>query len=300
MSKKFYSIAIDGPAAAGKTTTAKRLAAQLGFVYCDTGALYRALAVGIIDAGRTDPKAADFAEFVKGELPYLDVSLEMSEKNGQVVMLNGVDLTPRLRTEEVSAMASAASAIPEVRLHLDGLQRDVARNHDVVMEGRDIGTVILPDADVKIFLSASISERATRRGLDLSKAGTPEEPIKIAKELMLRDRQDSNRSTSPLKQAEDAIFIDNTSMSIDETVGRIMQIAENRIGRIVSTQVLTPGLYRLTLESVARRKYDTFVEVHEDVDALTFFYPNDEEERVYFEYDAKTASTLKKLRDFAA
>ena len=219
------AIAIDGPAAAGKTTTAKRVAAELGFVYCDTGALYRAIAVGLLDRGVTgDSPSAE----IEALLPELSVSIETSENGEQQVFLNGENVTGRLRTEEVSSMASIASAIPAVRTHLEKIQKNLAETCDVVMEGRDIGTVILPHAGLKIFLTADPAERAIRRQKDLAKKGSVVPFFNVLKDMQERDLRDSTRASAPLKPAPDAVKVDNSNMTIEETVGLIVSLAEDK------------------------------------------------------------------------
>lgn len=219
------AIAIDGPAAAGKTTTAKRVAAELGFVYCDTGALYRAIAVGLLDRGVTgDSPSAE----IEALLPELSVSIETSENGEQQVFLNGENVTGRLRTEEVSSMASIASAIPAVRTHLEKIQKNLAETCDVVMEGRDIGTVILPHAGLKIFLTADPAERAIRRQKDLAKKGSVVPFFDVLRDMQERDLRDSTRASAPLKPAPDAVKVDNSNMTIEETVGLIVSLAEDK------------------------------------------------------------------------
>ena len=219
------AIAIDGPAAAGKTTTAKRVAAELGFVYCDTGALYRAIAVGLLDRGVTgDSPSAE----IEALLPELSVSIETSENGEQQVFLNGENVTGRLRTEDVSSMASITSAIPAVRTHLEKIQKNLAETCDVVMEGRDIGTVILPHAGLKIFLTADPAERAIRRQKDLAKKGSVVPFFNVLKDMQERDLRDSTRASAPLKPAPDAVKVDNSNMTIEETVGLIVSLAEDK------------------------------------------------------------------------
>ena len=219
------AIAIDGPAAAGKTTTAKRVAAELGFVYCDTGALYRAIAVGLLDRGKTGDSPA---EEIESLLPELSVSIETSGEGEQQVYLNGENVTGRLRTEEVSSMASITSAIPAVRAHLVKTQKDIAHACNVVMEGRDIGTVILPHADLKIFLTADSAQRSIRRQKDLAQKGSRVCLSDVLRGMQARDLRDSTRTSAPLKPAPDAVEVDNTDMTIEETVHMIVSMAENK------------------------------------------------------------------------
>lgn len=221
------AITIDGPAAAGKGTTAKRIADELGYTYCDTGALYRALAVGFLDKGLN--KDSSVAEF-ESALPKLSVSLKTSRDGDLQVYTNDEDVTGRIRTEEVSSLASISSAIPAVRAHLKHIQRSIAKEQDVVMEGRDIGTVILPQADLKIFLTASLAERASRRQKQLAEKGINTIYHSVLKDMEERDTRDSSRATAPLQPAADAILVDNTEKTIEETVRLIIGLANERFG----------------------------------------------------------------------
>lgn len=222
MSEKYLAIAIDGPAAAGKTTTAKEVARRLNefrpFTYIDTGALYRALGVGVISSGITQVNSPTFSSDVEAILPQKDVSFEINDRGEQRVLLNGEDVTDQLRTEQISSMASAVSAIPAARLRLNDLQREIASKTNVVMEGRDIGTVILPDADLKIFLVASDYARAERRYMDLCRKGVNTDLNTVLKDMTERDARDSGREVAPLKPAKDAIRLDNSSRTTEQTV----------------------------------------------------------------------------------
>lgn len=211
-----YNIAIDGPAGAGKSTVAKRVAKELGFVYVDTGAMYRALAVYFLKQGLkpTDTEAIALA--------CKDAEVTIGYEDGvQQVYLNGENVTALLRTEEVGNMASVSSAIKEVRAQLLELQRELARTADVVMDGRDIGTNILPNANVKVYLTASVETRAKRRYLELQEKGIPCDLQEIAHDIEERDTRDMNREIAPLKQAEDAVYVDSSAMSIEEVVNAI-------------------------------------------------------------------------------
>ena len=202
-----YNVAIDGPAGAGKSTIAKRVAKEKGYIYVDTGAMYRALAVYFLDK-KINPENLDaIAAACEGA----EVKIQY-EQGEQQVYLNGENITSRLRNEEVGNMASKVSAVPEVRAHLLNLQKELARTQDVVMDGRDIGTCVLPEADVKIFLTASVETRALRRYKEL------EEKKKDIKE---RDERDCTRKIAPLRQAEDAVLIDSSDMTIEEVVKAI-------------------------------------------------------------------------------
>ncbi len=219
MNKKL-SIAIDGPAGAGKTTQAKALAKALGYVYVDTGAMYRALAVYM-----QDEELKDVPEI----LPEVNLQSTWDEKGNQRMSINGVDVTDRLRTPEISRLASDISAIPEVRDFLLETQREIARENNVVMEGRDIGTVILPDATLKVFLTASLDERAWRRSRQLE-PGTYLLPS-VKKDIERRDRNDSSRDAAPLAQAEDAILVDCTHMNIKETTQAVLRLWDEALAR---------------------------------------------------------------------
>jgi cytidylate kinase len=217
---KKLSIAIDGPAGAGKTTQAKALAKALGYVYVDTGAMYRALAVYM-----QDEELKDVPEI----LPEVNLQSTWDEKGNQRMSINGVDVTDRLRTPEISRLASDISAIPEVRDFLLETQREIARENNVVMEGRDIGTVILPDATLKVFLTASLDERAWRRSRQLE-PGTYLLPS-VKKDIERRDRNDSSRDAAPLAQAEDAILVDCTHMNIKETTQAVLRLWDEALAR---------------------------------------------------------------------
>lgn len=216
-----YNVAIDGPAGAGKSTIAKKIAKELGFVYVDTGAIYRALAIHFLQQKLKPEDIAKIKEACKTAV----VTLQY-EDGVQKVYLNGEDVTGRLREEAVGNMASVSSAIPEVRTQLLELQRGMARTNDVVMDGRDIGTNILPNADVKVYLTASVEERAKRRYVELQEKGIACDLEKIARDIEERDNRDMNREIAPLKQAEDAIFIDSSNMSIDEVAEAIIKLCK--------------------------------------------------------------------------
>lgn len=214
-----YNVAIDGPAGAGKSTVAKRVAKELGFVYVDTGAMYRALAVYFLQEGLKPEDKEKIAEACKNA----EVSIGY-EDGIQQVYLNGENVTEKLREEAVGNMASVSSAIPEVRAQLLALQRELAKTKDVVMDGRDIGTNILPNADVKVYLTASVETRANRRFLELTEKGIPCDLKEIEHDIMERDTRDMNREIAPLKQAEDAVFLDSSNMTIDEVVLNITSL----------------------------------------------------------------------------
>nr|WP_294237278.1 (d)CMP kinase [Pseudobutyrivibrio sp.] len=211
------NVAIDGPAGAGKSTIAKAIAAKMGYVYVDTGAMYRAMALYFLRAGIASNDEAKISSVVD------DISVSIKYEDGaQHVILNGEDVTGLIRTEEVGNMASASSVYAPVRSKLVALQQELAKTTDVIMDGRDIGTVVLPNADVKIFLTASVECRAKRRFDELLAKGMEADFDKIAKDIEERDYRDSHREISPLKQAEDAILVDSSDMTIDEVVNTII------------------------------------------------------------------------------
>lgn len=218
-----FAVAIDGPAGAGKSSVAKAAAQALGFVYVDTGALYRTVALYLLRHG-IDPKDAGAIE---PELFKIRVDLTHTPE-GQKMFLCGEDVTGLIRTPEVSMAASHCSALPAVRAFLLDLQRDLARRNDVLMDGRDIGSVVLPDAQLKVFLTASPEERARRRVLQLEESGAPADFDVILREIQQRDYQDSHRETAPLKQAEDAVLLDTTHISFEEAVNTLLRLVEER------------------------------------------------------------------------
>ena len=212
-----FNIAIDGPAGAGKSTIARAAARSLGFLYVDTGAMYRAIALHLL---RNHVEAEDTDKI---EELLADMTIRIIYSGGeQQIILNGENVTGQLRKEEVGNMASKSAANPKVREKLLQLQRDIARDNDVIMDGRDIGTFVLPKADVKVYLTASVEERANRRYLELKEKGQDADIKKIEEDIRTRDFQDMNRSISPLKQAEDAVVIDSSRLSIPEVMDRIV------------------------------------------------------------------------------
>ena len=214
-----HNVAIDGPAGAGKSTIAKRIARKLGYIYVDTGAMYRAMAYYLI---QNQVDAAD-QEAIAAACQHADISI-CYQDGEQVVLLNGENVNAYLRTEAVGNMASVSSAVPEVRKKLVELQQKLARETNVVMDGRDIGTVVLPDADVKVYLTASVETRAKRRFLELQEKGEPTDLAKIAADIEDRDYRDMHRDISPLRQAEDATLVDSSDMTIDQVVERILEL----------------------------------------------------------------------------
>jgi len=215
------NIAIDGPAGAGKSTIAKRVAKELGYIYVDTGAMYRAMALYFLRL-KVDP-----SETSKIDTMCNDADISIEYQNGeQVVVLNGENVNGYIRTEEVGNMASSTSVNGNVRRKLVELQQKLAASTDVVMDGRDIGTVVLPDAEVKVFLTASSAVRADRRYKELAAKGVDADIKQIEADIIERDERDMNREISPLRQAEDATFIDSSYMSIDEVVAAIRELAD--------------------------------------------------------------------------
>lgn len=217
--KTGYSVAIDGPAGAGKSTIAKKIAKMKGYIYVDTGAMYRAMAVYLLRNGVAPEDTNRISEICGAA----DISIAYRDGE-QVVLLDGENVNAFLRTEEAGNMASFSSAVPAVREKLVELQRKLAAEADVVMDGRDIGTVVLPDADVKIYLTASSATRAKRRYLELREKGEEAELARIEQDIVDRDERDMHREHSPLRQAEDAILLDSSDMTIDEVVERIAEL----------------------------------------------------------------------------
>lgn len=219
-------VAVDGPSGAGKSTLARAAAAALGFLYVDTGAIYRTVGLSVRDRGVDPGDEAAVAEM----LPPLRIELRYDGEGGQRMFLNGRDVSGEIRLPEISRYASAVSALPVVRAYLMETQRDLARKHDVIMDGRDIGTVVLPEADVKIYLTASAEDRAKRRYLELKDRGTPEDYGVILVELEERDYNDIHRQTAPLKRAADAVQLDTSGFSFEESRGKILQLVKERLG----------------------------------------------------------------------
>ena len=218
------NIAIDGPAGAGKSTIAKKVAKNRGYIYVDTGAMYRAMALHMI---RENIVASDTAA-IEQACEHADVSIRYIDGE-QVVLLNGENVNAYLRTEEVGNMASASSVNGKVRAKLQALQQKLAAEADVVMDGRDIGTSVLPNADVKIYLTASSLVRAKRRYDELTEKGEKEDLDKIEADIIERDHRDMTRELNPLKQADDAVLVDSSDMTIDEVVARLEEIIEQKV-----------------------------------------------------------------------
>ena len=219
------SVAIDGPAGAGKSTLARRLAAELGYIYVDTGAMFRTIGLYALRAGK-DPKDN---EAVNVLLP--EISLKFAFIGGeQHIYLNGEDVSTAIRTEEVGMAASAVGANPEVRAFLLGMQRDMAKTQDVLMDGRDIGTVVLPDATVKIFLTASPEARATRRWKEYQQKGVEVSYEEVLADVRQRDYQDTHRAAAPLRQADDAQLLDTSEMNFEQSLEAMKKMIVEKVG----------------------------------------------------------------------
>lgn len=217
------SIAIDGPAGAGKSTIARKVAEKLSFIYVDTGAMYRSMALYFI---RHDIAAQD-EEKIAAACPDIDVSITYQDGEQQVI-LNGENVNGLIRTEQVSMMTSDTSKYPVVREKLLSLQRGLAEKENVIMDGRDIGTCVLPNADVKIYLTASAAERARRRYKEQTERGVDCDIKEIERDIIARDEQDMNREVAPLRQAEDAVLVDSSDMTIDQVVDEIIRIYQEK------------------------------------------------------------------------
>ena len=222
---KTYSIAIDGPAGAGKSTIAKRLAAELGYHYVDTGAIYRTVAY-FFDLWGVAPKDIDG---INRYIDELNIAIEYDEDGLQHMIMNGIDVTGDIRTQDIAQKASLVSAHSVVRDMLLDMQRQVAREHNVIMDGRDIGTVVLPKANVKIFLTASAEIRAKRRYDELTAKGQKTTLAQVLKDVQQRDYQDTHREIAPLKQAKDAVLVDTSELDIDGVVDAIKAVVREKI-----------------------------------------------------------------------
>ena len=219
------AIAIDGPAGAGKSTIARLAAKELGYIYVDTGALYRTIGLA---ASRRNLTAEDKDKII-AMLPEIKVELAFNDRQEQIVLLDGEDVSGLIRTPEISMMASAVSAIPEVRAYLLDLQRDMAHTNNVIMDGRDIGTVVLPDAQIKIFLSASPECRARRRYDELIEKGMDVKYEDILSDVIARDYADAHRDIAPLKPADDAISVDTSGEDLETSVNKLLGIMREKL-----------------------------------------------------------------------
>ena len=221
---KYVSVAIDGPSGAGKSTVARAAAAQLGYVYVDTGAMYRTIGLAVCRRGIP----GEDTEGIRSVLP--DIRVGITYENGaQHVLLNGEDVSSEIRTPEIAYYASRVSAVPEVREFLLNTQRDMAKNGNILMDGRDIGTAVLPNAPLKVYLTASAHVRALRRWKELTEKGQTADLAKIEEDINERDYQDMHREHSPLVQAEDAVLVDSSEMTINEVVEKILSLARERM-----------------------------------------------------------------------
>lgn len=218
------SVAIDGPSGAGKSTLAKAVAAELGYLYVDTGAIYRTIGY-YAWANQVDPHDGAALE---AALPGLRIEMHYGDDGLQHMLLNGEDVTTQIRLPEISMYASAVSAHPQVRAYLLEMQRELARSHSVVMDGRDIGTVVLPEAQVKIFLTASAETRAARRCRELEQRGTPEPFERVLEDIRQRDYNDTHRAAAPLRQAEDAVYLDTTELDFAQSRQALLDIIRER------------------------------------------------------------------------
>ena len=226
MTDRIYSIAVDGPSGAGKSTLAKAIAAERNILYVDTGAIYRTIGYYVYTCG-IDPH--DNSRVIE-VLPEIHVDMVYSEDGLQHMLLNGSDVTDVIRLPEISMYASAVSAIPEVRAFLLEMQRDLARRRSVIMDGRDIGTVVLPDADVKIYLTAEVGKRARRRMKELIERGTPKPYKEVLDEMIQRDWDDSHREVAPLREAEDAIRVDTSDLDFEQSKAALLDVIRRRLG----------------------------------------------------------------------
>lgn len=221
----FYAIAIDGPSGAGKSSQAKRLAKAFGFIYVDTGAIYRTLGLACLRAGTDRRDTGAVMQVLKG----LDIAFRYNDAGEQCMLLNGEDVSREIRQPEVSIAASDVSAIPEVRTFLLDMQRRFARENNVIMDGRDIGTVVLPEAELKIFLTASPEARAKRRLAEMREKGIKGDFDEVLKDINYRDAQDSGRSAAPLRCAEDAVLVDTSDIGFDESFALLCELVITRL-----------------------------------------------------------------------
>ena len=224
--KKKISVAIDGPSGAGKSTLARAAAKELGLLYVDTGAIYRTVTLYVLRRGAEPKDAAAVAAL----LPEIRITMDYGEDGEQRMYLNGEDVSEKIRLPEVSMAASRISALPEVRSFLLDMQRSLAEKNNVIMDGRDIGTVVLPHADVKIFLTASVEDRARRRYQELCQRGTAKDFEQLLREIKERDYNDTHRAAAPLRPAEDAVVLDTTGNTFQQSRQQLLDIIRGRVG----------------------------------------------------------------------
>ena len=219
------SVAIDGPSGAGKSSIAKMVAKELGFIYVDTGAMYRSIALFVLNnkVSTTDEKA------VEKLLPNIKIDIKFSQENGQQILLNGEDVTDKIREPHMSMAASNVSAMGSVREFLFNLQRESTKKYNTIMDGRDIGTVVLPNADIKIYLTATSQERARRRYTDFIENGNEIDYQTVLEDIEKRDYNDMNRKIAPLKKSKDAILLDTTTLSMEDTKNKIIEIIKEKL-----------------------------------------------------------------------
>ena len=223
--KEHFSIAIDGPGGAGKSSLAKAVAKKLSILHVDTGAIYRTIGYAAFARGLNAKDESQIAPLLKE----IQIDMAFDETGGQKMLLDGKDVSTEIRLPEISMYASNVSALPCVRAYLLEMQRDIARRRSVIMDGRDIGTVVLPDADLKIYLTASAEERARRRCLELSERGTPEPYEAVLREINERDEQDMHRAIAPLREAADAIRLDTSALNFDESEQALLKLIQEKL-----------------------------------------------------------------------
>ena len=223
--KEHFSIAIDGPGGAGKSSLAKAVAKKLSILHVDTGAIYRTIGYAAFPRGLNAKDESQIAPLLKT----IRIDMAFDEAGGQKMLLDGKDVSREIRLPEISMYASNVSALPCVRAYLLEMQRDIARKRSVIMDGRDIGTVVLPDADLKIYLTASAEERARRRCLELSERGTPEPYEAVLREINERDEQDMHRAIAPLREAADAVRLDTSALNFDESEQALLKLIQEKL-----------------------------------------------------------------------
>ena len=221
----FYAVAVDGPSGAGKSTLSRRCAAAFGFIYVDTGAIYRSIGLAAFRKGIDRENEAEVMEM----LPQIEVKMAYDESGEQKMFLNGEDVSKEIRLPEISACASQVSAHPKVREYLLEMQRKMARENNVIMDGRDIGTVVLPDAELKIFLTASAEARARRRMLELQQKGLNVKFEQVLEDIEQRDKKDTERAAAPLKAAEDSVLVDTSELDFEQSFDRLCEVISKKL-----------------------------------------------------------------------